>query len=46
MKIARQKAKERNTDLRNDYYYLIADFCLYHLVYVDKSGYNKRIGFR
>lgn len=25
-KIARQKAKERNPDLRNDYYYLLADF--------------------
>src|SRR4051812_20172043 len=45
-KTARQKARELNADLRDDYCYLIAEFCLYHLVYVDDSGCNKWIGFR
>ncbi|KAJ5703719.1 hypothetical protein N7493_010857 [Penicillium malachiteum] len=37
-KTARQKAKERNSDLRDDYCHLISEFSLYHLVYVDESG--------
>lgn len=45
-KNARQKAKERNADLRDDYSHLISEFCSYHLVYVDESGCDKRIGFR
>ena len=45
-KTARQKAKERNADLRDDYCHLISEFCSYHLVYVDESGCDKRIGFR
>lgn len=45
-KTTRQKVKERNADLRDNYYYLISEFCSYHLVYVDKSGCDKRIGFR
>ncbi|KAJ5084558.1 hypothetical protein NUU61_009137 [Penicillium alfredii] len=45
-KTARQKAKERNIDLRDDYCHLISEFCLYHLVQVDESGCDKRIGFR
>ncbi|OQD86930.1 hypothetical protein PENSOL_c082G07324 [Penicillium solitum] len=45
-KTARQKAKERNADLRDDYCHLVSEFCSYHLVYVDESGCDKRIGFR
>lgn len=45
-KTARQKAKERNPDLRDDYCNLISEFSSYHLVYVDESGCDKRIGFR
>jgi transposase len=45
-KNARQKAKERNADLRDDYSHLISEFSSYHLVYVDESGCDKRIGFR
>lgn len=45
-KTARQKAKERNADLRDDYCHIISEFCSYHLIYVDESGCDKRIGFR
>lgn len=45
-KTARQKAKERNVDLRDNYCHPISEFCSYHLVYVDESGCDKRIGFR
>ena len=45
-KTARQEAKERNLDLRDDYYYLILEFSLYHLVYMDESRCDKRIGIR
>ncbi|EED14549.1 conserved hypothetical protein [Talaromyces stipitatus ATCC 10500] len=45
-KTAKQKARERNADLRDEYSYFISDFCSYHLIYVDESGCDKRIGFR
>lgn len=45
-KIAKYKARERNADLRDAYSHYISDFCSYHLVYVDESGCDKRIGFR
>jgi transposase len=45
-KAAKQKAKERNPDLRDGYFHFLSDFCSYHLVYVDESGCDKRIGFR
>lgn len=45
-KTTRQKAKERNLDLRDDYCHLISDFSSYHLVYIDESGCDKWIGFR
>lgn len=45
-KTARYKAKERNADLRDDYCHLVSEFASYHLVYVDESGCDKRIGFR
>jgi transposase len=45
-KTARVKARERNLDLRDEYLHFISDFQSYHLVYVDESGCDKRIGFR
>ena len=45
-KTARQKAKEQNADLRDEYFHFISDFCSYHLIYVDESRCDKRIGFR
>lgn len=45
-KASKKKAKERNTDLRDAYFHFISDFSSYHLVYVDESGCDKRIGFR
>jgi len=45
-KTTRQKATERNPDLRDDYYHLISEFSSYHLAYVDESGCDKRIGIR
>jgi transposase len=45
-KVARQQAKERNADLRDEYMYFISDFSSYHLVFVDESGCDKRIGFQ
>lgn len=45
-KTTRVKARERNLDLRDEYYHFISDFKSYHLVYVDESGCDKRIGFR
>ncbi|KAK9846153.1 hypothetical protein MYU51_002995 [Penicillium brevicompactum] len=45
-KVARQRAKEQNADLRDFYIHNLSDFQSYHLVYVDESGCDKRIGFR
>jgi transposase len=45
-KTARQSAKEQNADLREIYLHNLSDFQSYHLVYVDESGCDKRIGFR
>lgn len=45
-KTTRQKAKEQNTELREWYLHNISEFESYHLVYVDESGCDKRIGFR
>ena len=45
-KIAKQKARERNADLHDAYFHFISNFSSYHLVYVDESGCDKRIGFR
>lgn len=41
-----QRAKEQNTELREFYFCNISEFDLYHLVYVDESGCDKRIRFR
>jgi transposase len=46
-KTIRRVAQGRNADLRDLYLYNLSDgFCSYHLVYVDESGCDKRIGFR
>lgn len=45
-KTARVKGRDHNLDLRDEYHYFISEFKSYHLVYVDESGCDKRIGFR
>ena len=45
-KASRQIAKERNADLRDYYLHNMSSYRSYHLVYVDESGCDKRIGFR
>jgi transposase len=45
-KTARVKARERNLDLRDEYFHFISDFHSYHLVFIDECGCDKRIGFR
>jgi transposase len=45
-KVVHHVAKERNADLRDFYLYNLSDFRSYHLVFVDESGCDKRIGFR
>ena len=44
-KVARRVAQERNADLRDFYLHNLSAFSSYHLVYVDESGCDKRIGF-
>lgn len=43
---AQQKAKEQSAELRGIYLHNLSEFESYHLVYVDESGCDKRIGFR
>jgi transposase len=45
-KVTRQIAKEQNADLRDYYLHNLSAFQSHHLVYVDESGCDKRIGFR
>jgi transposase len=45
-KAARRIAKERNADLRDFYLHNLSEFHSYHLVYIDESGCDNRIGFR
>lgn len=45
-KSIRQRTKEQNAELRELYLHNILEFESYHLVYVDESGCDKRIGFR
>lgn len=45
-KTTRKKAKEQNADLRDFYLYNLSEFKSYHLVYIDESGCDKRVGFR
>jgi hypothetical protein len=42
----RRITNRRNADLRNYYLYQISDFCPEHFIFVDESGYDKRISFR
>jgi hypothetical protein len=43
-KVARQRAKEQNADLRDSYMHYLSDFKSYHLVYVDESGCDNGSG--
>ncbi|GCB25593.1 hypothetical protein AAWM_08478 [Aspergillus awamori] len=45
-KTARRIAGERNADLRDSYLHSLSEYRSYHLVYVDESRCDKRIGFR
>jgi hypothetical protein len=45
-KSTRNVPQERNADLRDFFLYNLSKFRSYHLVYVDESGCDKRIGFR
>lgn len=45
-KVIRRIAKEQNPDLRDFYHLKLTEFRSYHLVFVDESGCDKRIGFR
>lgn len=45
-KTARQRAKERNPDLRDKYVHEISEFHSYQLIFVDESGCDKRAGIR
>ncbi|KAK8036601.1 hypothetical protein PG991_001738 [Apiospora marii] len=45
-KVSRRVAQERNKDLRDFYLHRLSAFRSYHLVYVDESGCDSRIGFR
>jgi DDE superfamily endonuclease len=45
-KTAHLVAKEQNADLRDFYWYNLSSFRSYHLVYVDESGCDTRVGFR
>ena len=45
-KTIRRRAREQSQDLRDFYLHNLSEFNSYHLVYVDESGCDKRIGFR
>lgn len=45
-KVIRQMARQRSKDLRDFYLHNLSNFKSYHLVFVDESGCDKRIGFR
>lgn len=45
-KAARRVAQERNADLRDIYLHNLSEFRSYHLVYIDESGCDRRVGFR
>ncbi|KAJ5694341.1 hypothetical protein N7536_004753 [Penicillium majusculum] len=45
-KKAQQRASERNPQLRDFYEHKLSKFRSFHLVFVDKSGYDKRVGYR
>jgi hypothetical protein len=45
-KATRHVTQKRNAELRDFYLYNLSAFRSYHLVYVDESGCDKRIGSR
>ena len=45
-KQTRRVAQERNADLRDFHLRRLSEFSSYHLVYVDESGCDKRVGIR
>ena len=45
-KVARRVAREQNADLRDSYLHDLSSYEPHHLVYVDESGCDKRVGFR
>jgi transposase len=45
-KATRRIAQAQNADLRDFYLYNLSAFRSYHLVFVDESGCDKRVGFR
>lgn len=45
-KATRRVAQGRNADLRDSYLYDLTSFSSFHLVYIDESGCDRRIGFR
>ncbi|KAJ5491669.1 hypothetical protein N7539_003236 [Penicillium diatomitis] len=45
-KKAQQKAKEKNPQLRDFYQHKLSEFRSCHLVFVDESGCDKRVGYR
>lgn len=45
-KKAQQKAREQNPELRDFYQHKLSKFRSYHLVFVDESGCDKRVGYR
>lgn len=45
-KKTRRVAEERNADLRDFHFRRLSEFSSYHLVYVDESGCDKRVGFK
>lgn len=46
MKAVRRIAQEGNADLRDLFLHNLSAFRSYHLVYIDESGCDKRVGFR
>ncbi|GAB7336304.1 hypothetical protein MBLNU13_g09049t1 [Cladosporium sp. NU13] len=45
-KMVRRKAKEQSADLRDKYLHELSAFASCHLVYIDESGCDRRVGFR
>lgn len=45
-KTIKRRAKEQSAELRDQYIYDMTAFASYHLVYVDESGCDNRVGFR
>lgn len=45
-KTIKRKAQEQSAELRDQYAYDLTAFASYHLVYVDESGCDNRVGFR